>query len=116
MHMRLVAVCALLVFAVSCGSRGGLTSSDRSGSGDGGGASQPDSTCGSVRMTFYDQSGPGWCEFDRTLPVLPAFVRSGLTTAIAEPWNGSSYSGEPGEACGESPSPPAPPPPAPPPT
>jgi hypothetical protein len=52
-------------------------------------------------MTFYDQGGPGWCEFDRTLPVLPASVRSGLTTAIAEPWNGSSYSGEPGEACGE---------------
>ena len=66
-------------------------------------APQPaDGTCGSVRMTFYDfDTTRGWCEFDRTLPVLPAFVRSGLTTAIAEPWDGGSYGGAPGEACGE---------------
>jgi len=104
---RLVAVCALLVFPIACGSRGGLTSGDGQGGGGGGngggGATpQPDSTCGSVRMTYYDLTGSrGWCEFDRTLPVLPASVRSGLTTAISEPWNGSSYGGAPGEACGE---------------
>src|SRR3990172_3848067 len=104
---RLVAVCALLVFPIACGSRGGLTSGDGQGgggggNGGGGAAPQPDSTCGSVRMTYYDLTGSrGWCEFDRTLPVLPASVRSGLTTAISEPWNGSSYGGAPGEACGE---------------
>lgn len=60
-----------------------------------------DPACASVRLTSYDAADGGWCEFDRTLPVLPAFVRAGLTTAIAEPWNGGSYGGDPGEACGE---------------
>jgi hypothetical protein len=33
--------------------------------------------------------------------MLPDFVQQGLTLAIAEPWNGSSYGGASGEACGE---------------
>jgi len=33
--------------------------------------------------------------------MLPASVRAGITLAIAEPWAGSSYGGEFGEACGE---------------
>ncbi len=60
-----------------------------------------DPACASVRLTSYTAAAGGWCEFDRTLPILPAFVREGMTTAIAEPWNGGSYQGEPGEACGE---------------
>ncbi|PKN23441.1 MAG: hypothetical protein CVU65_14015 [Deltaproteobacteria bacterium HGW-Deltaproteobacteria-22] len=60
-----------------------------------------DPDCTSVRLTSYTASNGGWCEFDRTLPVLPAFVRDGMTTAIAEPWNGGSYGGDPGESCGE---------------
>jgi hypothetical protein len=61
----------------------------------------PGDTCGSVRLTSYTASTGGWCEFDRTAPMLPDFVRQGLTVAIAEPWNGSSYAGQSGEACGE---------------
>ena len=58
-------------------------------------------TCGTVRLTSYTASESGWCEFDRTLPILPAFVRDGMTLAIAEPWDGGSYDGAAGEACGE---------------
>ncbi len=57
--------------------------------------------CGSVRLTSYTASSSGYCEFDRTQDFLPDFVLEGLTLAIAEPYNGSSYGGEPGEACGE---------------
>lgn len=57
--------------------------------------------CASVRLTYYTAASGGWCEFDRTLPILPSFVREGMTVAVAEPYNGSSYGGEPGEACGE---------------
>ncbi len=57
--------------------------------------------CGSVRLTEYWSAERGWCEFSRESSVLPEFVRSGMTFAIAEPYNGSSYQGEPGEACGE---------------
>jgi len=64
-------------------------------------ASSPTDTCGSVRLTSYTASNSGWCEFDRTASMLPDFVRAGLTVAIAEPWNGSSYGGVSGEACGE---------------
>ena len=60
-----------------------------------------DDGCSSVRMTQYGASERGWCGFDRTHPVLPEFVREGMTVAIAEPYNGSTYGGEPGEACGE---------------
>jgi hypothetical protein len=52
-------------------------------------------------MTWYTSSDSRWCGFDRTHPVLPEFVRRGMTVAIAEPYSGSSYSGDPGEACGE---------------
>jgi hypothetical protein len=61
----------------------------------------PTTTCGSVRLTSYGASDGGWCEFDRTAPMLPESVRQGLTLAIAEPYNGSSYGGVSGEACGE---------------
>lgn len=64
-------------------------------------ASSPSDSCGSVRLTSYTASNGGWCEFDRSAPMLPDFVRQGLTLAIAEPWNGSSYGGTSGEACGE---------------
>lgn len=57
--------------------------------------------CGSVRLTSYTASSGGWCEYDRTRSVLPASVREGMTLAIAEPYNGGSYGGEAGEACGE---------------
>lgn len=60
-----------------------------------------DPACTSVRLTAYQASAGGWCEFDRTLPFLPDFVLDGMTTAIAEPWNNSSYGGDVGEACGE---------------
>ncbi len=60
-----------------------------------------DPDCTSVRLTYYAAAPGGWCEFDRTLPVLPAFVRQGMTLAVAQPWNGSSFGGEPGESCGE---------------
>ena len=52
-------------------------------------------------MTYYNSSDRRWCGFDRTSSILPDFVQRGMTVAIAEPWNGSSYSGDPGEACGE---------------
>jgi hypothetical protein len=64
-------------------------------------AAQPTTTCGSVRYTWYTAAKSGWCEYDRTAPMLPASVRAGLTLAIAEPWAGSSYGGVFGEACGE---------------
>ncbi len=59
------------------------------------------SNCGSVRLTQYWSTERGWCEFSNGSSVLPDFVRQGLTLAIAEPYSGSSYGGEPGEACGE---------------
>jgi hypothetical protein len=58
-------------------------------------------TCGAFRLTHYTAGTAGWCEFHRTLPILPASVRDGMTLAIAEPWDGGSYGGAPGEACGE---------------
>jgi hypothetical protein len=59
------------------------------------------SECSSVRLTEYWSADKGWCEFNRTSSILPDFVRAGMTFAIAEPYNGSSYQGVPGEACGE---------------
>lgn len=69
--------------------------------GSGGVAPGPSEDCGSVRLTAYSASSHGWCEVDRTDPVLPASVLAGLTLAIAEPYNGSSYDGDSGESCGE---------------
>ncbi|MCD6500018.1 MAG: hypothetical protein J7M25_17120 [Deltaproteobacteria bacterium] len=60
-----------------------------------------DPTCTTVRVTHYSGGPRGWCEFSRNLPILPDFVRNGMTLAIAEPWNGGSYGGASGEACGE---------------
>lgn len=91
----IIAVCGALLVP-GCGKIG------HTGSGwDGAIAPPPAETCGSVRLTSYTASSGGWCEYDRTAAVLPASVRAGLTTAIAEPWNGGSYGGVPGEACGE---------------
>lgn len=76
-------------------------------SGGGGGGPRPDpgpaptDICGSVRLTTYAAGNAGWCELPRDATFLPTFVREGLTGAIAEPWNGGSYAGDPGEACGE---------------
>lgn len=61
----------------------------------------PGDVCGGIRLTQYTASTEGWCQWDRTRSFLPAFVTSGMTAAIAEPWNGGSYGGDPGEACGE---------------
>jgi hypothetical protein len=88
---------------LACGNdddRGGTAGAGGSG-GSGGGIQPPSDSCGSVRLTSYTAAPGGWCEFDRTRPVLPSFVREGLTLAIAEPYNGSSYEGESGESCGE---------------
>jgi hypothetical protein len=88
----------LAVFTLSCDDSGGEGSNNDYFDGD---AGVVDSNCTSVRLTTYTASSGGWCEFDRNLPQLPSFVRDGLTFAIAEPWNNSSYGGEPGESCGE---------------
>ena len=92
----------------SCGGDdGGATGDGGAGAGAGGAggsggiAPGPSADCGSVRLTAYTAGPSGWCEMDSTLPLLPAFVRDRMTLAIAEPYNGSSYGGEPGEACGE---------------
>lgn len=61
----------------------------------------PGDTCGGIRLTHYTASNVGYCQWDRTLPFLPTFVRDGMTAAIAEPWLGGSYGGDPGAACGE---------------
>jgi EXPB1-like domain 1 len=105
---------AVGLLAVSCGddgsgtagnggAGGGTGATGATGGGGSGGApvDPPSGTCGSVRLTSYTAGPRGWCEFDSTHSFLPAFVREGLTLAIAEPYNGSSYKGEPGEACGE---------------
>jgi hypothetical protein len=47
-------------------------------------AGTPTSTCGSVRYTWYTAAKGGWCEYDRTAPMLPDFVRAGLTLAIGQ--------------------------------
>lgn len=88
-------VLGLLLSVASCGGGGGPTTPPADA------APPPTDECGSVRLTSYTAATGGWCEYDRTSAVLPAFVREGLTTAIAEPWNGGSYGGEPGESCGE---------------
>lgn len=89
----------------ACSSDGG---DERSGRGGGDEIVVPDepvpggsSDCGDLRLTEYWSADRGWCEFDRTTAVLPDFVRAGLTFAIAEPYNGGSYGGDVGEACGE---------------
>ncbi|MBK6575223.1 MAG: hypothetical protein IPG17_03270 [Sandaracinaceae bacterium] len=86
----------LALTSTACGDGSGGMTPPR----DGGGVA-PSETCGSVRLTSYNAGDTGWCEFPRNANFLPAFVRSGVTGAIAEPWNGSSYGGAAGESCGE---------------
>jgi hypothetical protein len=92
--MRRWGACFAVVLAMGCDSGGGMTQPTID-------AGPPSGSCGSVRLTSYTAGPSGWCEVDRTLPVMPAFVRSGMTAAIGEPWNGGAYRGDPGEACGE---------------
>ncbi|HVO20417.1 MAG TPA: hypothetical protein VMU15_14245 [Anaeromyxobacter sp.] len=94
MTIRAGAALALGLALCACGgeARGGGPTPVAPGGGE---------SCGPVRLTSYEAGASGWCEIDRTLPVLPASVRAGLTLAIAEPWDGGSYGGDPGEACGE---------------
>ncbi len=80
---------ATLVFCCCSGGDGNKT------------APGPQGECGSVRMTHYNADESGWCGFRNSHDVLPQFVHEQMTLAIAEPYNGSSYGGEPGEACGE---------------
>jgi hypothetical protein len=86
----------LALTSTACGDGSGGMTPPR----DGGGVA-PSETCGSVRLTSYNAGDTGWCEFPRNANFLPAFVRNGVTGAIAEPWNGSSYGGAAGESCGE---------------
>jgi hypothetical protein len=91
--MRFLPV-ASLVLALSsfgCGGGGGSSTHQRDGE-----VVAPSEMCGSVRLTSYNAGDTGWCEFPRNANFLPAFVRSGVTGAIAEPWNGSSYGGASG--------------------
>jgi hypothetical protein len=90
-----------LAIAVAAGVLAGCGSAGGGGGGPVPVAPGGGPTCSAVRLTNYDASARGWCEFDRTLPILPSFVRSGMTLAIAEPWDGGSYGGAAGEACGE---------------
>ena len=100
-------VCALLLAPLTaCANDGSRSEGNRDGNDDD--IFVPDepvpgvsSECGSVRLTTYDASDSGWCEFSINHAILPDFVRENLTLAIAEPYNGSSYNGESGEACGE---------------
>ena len=102
--LSLLFVCASLalpsLFVLGCDSGGGPGGGPMRDAGPVD-AAAPDDTCGSVRLTMYGAEARGWCEMDSTLPFLPQFVRDRMTIAIAEPWNGSSYGGMPGEACGE---------------
>jgi expansin (peptidoglycan-binding protein) len=94
---------AALVGAPACDDAGGDADADGDGDGDADadGDVAVDPTCTSLRLTSYEASSGGWCEFDRTLSVLPSLARQGLTTAVAEPWAGGSFGGAFGEACGE---------------
>ncbi|MBN2526469.1 MAG: hypothetical protein JXR76_08745 [Deltaproteobacteria bacterium] len=60
-----------------------------------------DGTCTSVRLTAYEAGDSGWCEWRASHDFLPQFVRDGMHTAIAQPWNNGSFEGDEGEACGE---------------
>ena len=95
--------CVYLIGLLALSELGCSSTSPKSGNSGAAGAiaSAPSDDCGSVRLTSYQASKSGWCEFDRTATILPAKVRAGLTLAIAEPWAGSSYGGTFGEACGE---------------
>ena len=96
--MRAFPLACVTLLALGCDCGGG----DGPNPPGGDAAVQPSETCGSVRLTEYAASNSGgWCEFPREANFLPQFVRDGLTGAIAEPWNGSSYDGDPGESCGE---------------
>lgn len=96
-----------LGLSVTCSKLGG---GDGDGDADDGSPSgndfvpgEPSRECRSARLTSYDASGEqSGCGFLRTHEFLPEFVRvERLTAAMAEPWIGGSYNGDPWEACGE---------------
>ncbi len=100
--MRVALTCLLIVLTFGCddGDGGGRDAGPRA---DGSAPPPPPSDeCGPVRLTNYTLGEAGWCEFRHDTSALPAFVRDRrITAAIAEPYNGSSYDGDPGESCGE---------------
>ena len=101
---RSLGILVSLALVWSCGDDSSATDAglqDTRSGVDVGVVDPPDDSCGSVRLTSYEVFARGWCEWETDRPFLPTFVRNGLTAAIAEPWNGSSYGGEPGEGCGE---------------
>jgi len=100
-HSYLIVMAAGLLAMGCSDDDGGAANSNVNGNANGNVNTTIDPDCGSIRTTSYTASERGWCEFSRDLAILPDFVRNGLTFAIAEPWNGGSYGGEPGEACGE---------------
>ena len=100
--MRCAATIAALLLTLAQGACGGNgNSSDGSSSDWNGEPMEVDPGCTSARLTQYWSTTWGWCEFPSDRPFLPAFAQDGITMAIAEPWNGGSYGGAPGEACGE---------------
>lgn len=92
--------CSFLLLLVACDGDG--TGGDAGPRSDGSVMPPPAEGCAPVRLTNYELGEAGWCEVPHGLSVLPAFVRDRrMTAAIAEPYNGSSYGGDPGESCGE---------------
>jgi expansin (peptidoglycan-binding protein) len=100
---RLVLLLSALLWGAcdDSGQQSNSSGNDNANSSVNNNASGVEGECGSVRMTQYSSSDRRWCGFDRTSSILPDFVRAGMTIAIAEPYNTSSYGGDPGEACGE---------------
>lgn len=109
--MKLANAClvSLSLTLLACGGGGGDPAPDGGAGRPDGSVGLPDGSvspgpaegCGSVRLTRYDVFAGGWCEFPRDLPVLPSFVRDGMTAAIAQPYAGGAFDGDEGEACGE---------------
>ena len=104
---------AALLCAPGCAEDGGSmdgSSGDGDGAEDGGGSGddgvesgggEPSQDCREVTMTAYDAGLGGMCQWADAYAVLPDFVQSNITLAIAEPFAGGSHGGEFAEACGE---------------
>ncbi|MBN2344712.1 MAG: hypothetical protein JXX29_16415 [Deltaproteobacteria bacterium] len=99
--MKLILFISVAALLVGC-SRDGSEGDNPNEVGYFEGEPQPvDGSCTSVRLTSYDADGGGWCEWRANHSFLPQFVQDGMHTAIAEPWNNSSFEGAVGESCGE---------------
>jgi hypothetical protein len=99
--MRRLALVTVLLALSSLGACGGDDGGDDILSNWNGHPMDVDPSCTSARLTQYWSTAWGWCEFPSDRSFLPTFAQNGITMAIAEPWNGGSYGGAPGEACGE---------------